>query len=444
MSQGAGGGTSRRPGVAVVAAAVTLLGTCLSLLRQAGLRSWSTPWAEDGALFLTQSWSMGWGAVVEPYSGYLHLVPRLLAEVAVLLPITLVDQFLAASSALLVAALGLFVYFATADLLPHPFGRAVLGSAFVLSPTLAQEAAANLTNLHWYLFTAAFFAMLWRPSTRPGAAVAGTVAAGAALSSPMGLLLAPIALVCAVLPRRPLRARVAPAVYAVTVAAQALVILVTYVPGPRDPVAVPEVVGVFMLRVVGPLLVSSPGTVALWRWQGQTPFVVLTVIGFGLLLAGIVAAVRHPHGGHTWWFPVLSAAVAVAAFAGPLVLRGQGTLEALKWDDLIQTGGARYTAASALLLLAALVWAVEALRRSLPAPWGSWIAVAGVVVLVGVSVLSFRASNDRSQGPLWDEGVAASEPGCAEPGTTVVRVPVAPILPGNPWGADVPCTALGR
>jgi len=39
-------------------------------------------WAEDGSIFLTQDDQMGARAIVEPYNGYLHLLPRLIAWIA--------------------------------------------------------------------------------------------------------------------------------------------------------------------------------------------------------------------------------------------------------------------------------------------------------------------------------------------------------------------------
>ena len=39
-------------------------------------------WAEDGSIFLTQDEQMGLRAFFEPYNGYLHLLPRLIAWIA--------------------------------------------------------------------------------------------------------------------------------------------------------------------------------------------------------------------------------------------------------------------------------------------------------------------------------------------------------------------------
>ena len=39
-------------------------------------------WAEDGSIFLTQDEQMGLRALIEPYNGYLHLLPRLIAATA--------------------------------------------------------------------------------------------------------------------------------------------------------------------------------------------------------------------------------------------------------------------------------------------------------------------------------------------------------------------------
>lgn len=265
-------GARRRCTATVLSVAAALLGACLTLLRQTGLRSWSTAWAEDGGVFLTEAWAQGPAVVLTPYTGYLHLVPRLLAEVAV----------------------------------------------------------------------------------------------------------------------------------------------------------------------------SPPGAVVAYRWQGPAPFVGLTVLVSLVLLATITATARGPRDLLVWWFPVLTIAVALAALPAPVVLRGQVAVDTLQWEAIIQSGGARYTAVPALLLLAALLWGLEALRHLLPDPLGPGIAVAGVAVLVAVAALSFPSRSDRSAGPLWDEGVRTRGAACAEPGTPQVRVPVAPILPDAEWGATVPCTALRR
>lgn len=39
-------------------------------------------WAEDGSIFLIQAEQLGWRAFIEPYNGYLHLLPRLVAWIA--------------------------------------------------------------------------------------------------------------------------------------------------------------------------------------------------------------------------------------------------------------------------------------------------------------------------------------------------------------------------
>ena len=52
----------------------------LALVRQSGVPSWQTPYAEDGTVFLSAAYDPGGaGVLLEPYNGYLHLAPRLVA-----------------------------------------------------------------------------------------------------------------------------------------------------------------------------------------------------------------------------------------------------------------------------------------------------------------------------------------------------------------------------
>ena len=49
-------------------------------------------WAEDGTIFFLDAHSGGWRALLDPYSGYLHLIPRAVAWLAELLPYELIPE----------------------------------------------------------------------------------------------------------------------------------------------------------------------------------------------------------------------------------------------------------------------------------------------------------------------------------------------------------------
>jgi hypothetical protein len=60
--------------------------TVLSLARNSGVPFVDILYAEEGTVFFTDARTLGWDAIVAPYAGYLHLVPRLTSAGIVLLP----------------------------------------------------------------------------------------------------------------------------------------------------------------------------------------------------------------------------------------------------------------------------------------------------------------------------------------------------------------------
>lgn len=71
---------------AVAGVGLFALAVALPLLRQRGVRSWATIWAEDGEIFSTQAIESGPRVLFYSYAGYLTLPPRLLALVVPLVP----------------------------------------------------------------------------------------------------------------------------------------------------------------------------------------------------------------------------------------------------------------------------------------------------------------------------------------------------------------------
>src|SRR6266516_3366799 len=62
-----------------------LAGTVIVVLRQPGAGALDTVWAEDGTVFLADAVNRSpLDALATSYAGYYHLLPRLLAQVAVL------------------------------------------------------------------------------------------------------------------------------------------------------------------------------------------------------------------------------------------------------------------------------------------------------------------------------------------------------------------------
>ena len=69
-------------GTAWARAGLAVLGGLLLALRKPWALHTPQLWAEDGSIFLTQDDQWGARAILEPYNGYLHLLPRLIAWTA--------------------------------------------------------------------------------------------------------------------------------------------------------------------------------------------------------------------------------------------------------------------------------------------------------------------------------------------------------------------------
>jgi hypothetical protein len=178
-------------------ATALLAGTAVGLARQPGSGALQTIWAEDGQVFLAQAVALPVDRAFSTlYAGYLHAVPRVLAELAAALPLPVADAVLSGGAALIVAALALLIYRASAGHIRSTVIRAALAGAVVLVPVGQAEVTNNAANLHWFLMFAAFWVLLWRPRHPLALATGALVVFLAGASDPLTILLAPLALAC--------------------------------------------------------------------------------------------------------------------------------------------------------------------------------------------------------------------------------------------------------
>jgi hypothetical protein len=105
-------------------------------------------WAEDGAVFFQEQVNQGASAIIKPYAGYLHLVPRLIALVA--------DAFFPYSTApavynylsLLVMLVVIFNVYSPRFIMDN---KLLLSLSIVLLPHFGNEVFMNATNVNWIL-----------------------------------------------------------------------------------------------------------------------------------------------------------------------------------------------------------------------------------------------------------------------------------------------------
>lgn len=172
---------------AVVVAAVLLL------LRIPGTWAWDGIYAEDLGVFLVHALQHPWQILI-PSAGYMQLVPQSLGQIASLLPLQDAAAFFAIVGALIACACGLFIFHASSGHIQSPVLRGLLGLAVVLLSIAPMEIADSGVNTPWYLMMALFFAVLWRPRSRAGVALAALIAFLTVSSNVLTVVFAPLLL----------------------------------------------------------------------------------------------------------------------------------------------------------------------------------------------------------------------------------------------------------
>lgn len=105
-------------------------------------------WAEDATVFIAQGFKLGARAIVTPYAGYLHIIPRLVVYIYQIIgDVRHIPLAFAWSCALITAAICACLYSIAARYLPRP-GAFAAALAPVLIPHVS-ECWLNVTNLQW-------------------------------------------------------------------------------------------------------------------------------------------------------------------------------------------------------------------------------------------------------------------------------------------------------
>jgi hypothetical protein len=300
----------------------------------------------------------------------------------------------------------------------------------IVLPSSAAEALDNAANLHWYLIFAAFWVLLWRPASRTERVVGCLVLASAALSDPLTLVLAPLALARWVtLPHRGERA------FSVTYAAAMWVQLCFAVLAKTNPVHLAPSIGavakVYGLRVAAASLLGDPLTSRFFLTLGWK----LAWLGAAAVLVAVMFGLRR--------WNARRAVVALAVFASsavfllPMILRWEPSLISTRGLDTLG-GGSRYMVVPVLLLIGAfVVIADHAGQRWRQAPVASIVALA----LAFTWGQGFLVRNDRSLGPLWSTVLRHARTDCTS-GVDRVTVAISPQSPPGKWIVPITCSRL--
>jgi hypothetical protein len=466
------GRTRHGLGTAAAAAVVGLVAAWVAWSRL-GPVARGTVWAEDGEVFLRERLALGpVDTLLHPYAGYLHLVPRLVVDLALVPPVREYALVVSATCCLLTGAVCAGVFLLARDVVPSWPLRLLLAAVPVLLPTAPWEVSGNAANLHTSGLVLAPWLFAYRARSWEGAGALAGVAVLVGLTEVQAVFALPLLVLAWV----PVRAGRAPAgrperghrllALPVTVAAlgagaaQVVTALTTTrASTPGDPAAADVVAG-WALQTVGGLWDADVAAVArAVVAHGWAVVAVPTVLVLGLVLLGVVVAVREGR-----W---RAAAVAVVLVAGSAAVwtaallanaSGNGRWSQAAPAVLVTATPSRYAAAAGMLLTAAVLVAAAvlvdrpsragrsgrraAVRASRPggAPRVVLSAVGWCVVTVVVAswVGNLPGVAQRSTGPEWAPQVTRAEATCRVDRSAVVVVRTQP----GSWTADVPCALV--
>jgi hypothetical protein len=425
------------------AAGFVVLATALQMVRRpSGPPLWDSLFVEDGEIFLAQALTTSVRETLfASYQGYLHVVPRAIAEVAAELPLERAPLAMSLMTTTLVALLAVFVYVGSGAWIASRLLRGAIAVAFVYVPVAALDMNGVESYVSWYFLYASFWALAAPWTDRGWIAAAALVVLLTALGNPLVALLAPVGLVTAARMRRP-RAWVVTA----TLGAGLLVQLLlrdgtTESFTSSNPAEVPRS---FAERVTSSLLVGERFLEPLFGGRTGSPFawaslvVVAAACGLGLWRLR----------GRRRWLLGACAALAVVMFCLPVLIRGTENLyPPMPWLGL----GSRYVYLPVMLLLTGLLAAVDRPRFSPERRPRAREALAAALVLA-VIALNLPVEHHAVGGPRWSAGLDAARAQCRalppEPQRTVI-VPIAPATrPGQPrgpftWEVPLRCAGLG-
>ncbi len=408
-----------------VSLAVASVASVLAWFRLDG-RTRGVVWAEDG-MFLQDRLEAGpLVSLVDPYQGYLHLVPRAVVEVAALVPLEDYAVAVTGLCCLTVGAVAGLVHACSRDVVGSRAARVVLGLVTVLVPTAAAELLGNTANLHWFLLWLTPWVLLCRPTSwRQGWAL-GAVLLAVTLTEIQAVYFVPLLLV-GIRDRR--RIPMAVAMLA-GLAAQLVMALTVYRPDDEGTPSVPDLVQGYGLHVFLQMWRPATGGVGDVLVDHGWSLVVLASAPFLVVLAALVA------GSRTRDRLLLTGTLLVGALAPYVVgmvlnFRSFLAFDGFALDTLAVFAPLRYAVVPAMFVLAAAVVVADRGPRVLRA------AVLAGVLALGLWHLDPGPTN-RSEERGWSAAVDEAAAWCRDTGVAMVQVKTAPVS----WEIFLDCAVV--
>ncbi len=414
----------RRPGpgkLALLAVAAIALAVVLQLARLGLGSALDSIWAEDSTILLQGAYQDGFvDALFSPYAGYLILVPRLIGEIGVAVPLRETAAAVVIASTLVVALSGLVVWVAAAGHVRNPYLRGALAALTVLSPVASLESVGAGSYVLWYMLFASFWVLLWTPRTTAGAVLGGLFVLLTGLSTPGLWFFAPLAGL-RLLAARDRRDAAILAGYAIGALTQ-VPVLASNSESAVDPRWTADVWTGYLQRVLdGGVFGESLGGVA-WEAFGWTLLI-------GLLVAALAALLLVARRSSTQVraFTAVAVGTSFLMYAASAYQRAVGS--ELTWPEYTHFGNAgRYAIVPALLLASAAFVAIDRWPRPLPGPRHlPWAGLAAVLLAALAIGSSFQVGDPAVRGtPSWPDAIDAAAARCQTEGAGYAPIETSP------------------
>lgn len=385
-----------------------------------------TIWAEDGGIFLNDALNgSGWAGIFSPYEGYLHIVPRLGANlVASFVPVQGYGIAMNYASCLVVSLVALCVFYLSKSVVGNTLIRVCLASLVIFVAPGPLETLANFANVHWYLLWLTPWLLMAQAQSRAGRFGLFALSLLVSLTEILSLLFVPLFLY-------DLRNRskwFARTGLLLGLLSQVLTTLsFPRSPSSGYPVNLLSVLEGWFLNSSSALMFGNSVTIAgLIQAYGPLPIVCaaipfLVVFIFimwkGNSVHRLVAAVMVLASFGTW---------AATQVVNPQSFFDYSTFTNADWDRFFLS---RYSTAPSTFLLALLPLAAAVLA---PLSRAAAAAILGGFLVLQL-VFFFPTVVARTGGPVWSDGVNAGRAACQQdPGLAEAGVQIAP----KGWFAD--------
>jgi hypothetical protein len=425
--------TVRRVAIAV---AVGLAALVLFILRIDHSTPLDSLWAEDGPdLYQTAMTQNMVTAVASPLSGYVYLVPRLIAEAATVCPVDFAPKIFAILSAAVAVGCGFVVWRASAGQIRSPHLRGALALLVPFAPVSGAELIANAANTPWYMLFAAFWVLIWRPATMASSWAGSIFLFATALTTPLVASLAPLAILRGVAIRGR-RDGVMLGGFALGLVIQEITLAFNKA---NDPTIVsshwdPYVWREYGERVLGGAFFGLDFGGEIWTWAAWA-FWALSLFALAILVALIVSS-GSPR---VRWMGAICVALSLGLFVFETYARDING--ALAWAaGSYHENGARYSIVPALLLLSALFVQLDAKPLRISSRLWRMARGAALVLIAMAVVTSFGQSGGPARGgSRWSDSIARAQRHCeSAPRDQSVDIPSSP----QGWSVFLPCGDL--